>query len=269
MCRLLGYLGSPISLEQVLCQSEHSLIVQSYQPKEMKSGVVNADGFGIGWYHSERETEPFTYRSIAPIWNDVNLPSLSRYVESHCLLANVRSATAGIAVDLSNCQPFQYGQLLGMHNGLIKEFRHTLYRPICDRLSDTAYQWVKGSTDSEHMLALLIDELETSSTLTQALHRTLKTLTELSEKHQTPFSANFILSDGQQLVASRYADQIEAPSLYYLKNEASKDEPLKDNSVSNSVLIASEPLFEGNWESLPDRCLFTVHHDLTIDIQSI
>ncbi|MBW4538957.1 MAG: ergothioneine biosynthesis protein EgtC [Myxacorys chilensis ATA2-1-KO14] len=264
MCRLLGYLGSPISLEQVLCQPEHSLIVQSYQPKEMKSGVVNADGFGIGWYDAERETEPFTYKNVAPIWNDVNLSSLSRYVESHCLLANIRSATAGIAVDLSNCQPFQYGQILSMHNGLIKDFRHTLYRPICDRLSDAAYQWVKGSTDSEHMIALLIDELETSSTLTQALHHMLKGLTELGEKHQTPFSANFILSDGQQLVGSRYAYQLDSPSLYYLK-----DEPLKDNSVSNSVLIASEPLFEGNWESLPDRCLFTVHHDLTIDIQPV
>ncbi|MBW4419130.1 MAG: ergothioneine biosynthesis protein EgtC [Myxacorys californica WJT36-NPBG1] len=264
MCRLLGYLGSPISLEQVLSQPEHSLIVQSYQPKEMKSGVVNADGFGVGWYDSDRESESFTYKNTVPIWSDVNLPSLSRYVESHCLLANVRSATAGIAVDLSNCQPFQYGQILSMHNGLIKDFRHTLYRPICDRLSDAAYQWVKGSTDSEHMIALLIDELETSSTLIQALHHMLKVLTELGEKHQTPFSANFILSDGQQLVGSRYAYQLDSPSLYYLK-----DEPVKDHSVSNSVLIASEPLFEGNWESLPDRCLFTVHHDLTIDIQSV
>ncbi|MHC5729947.1 MAG: ergothioneine biosynthesis protein EgtC, partial [Nostoc sp.] len=42
MCRLLAYLGSPVSLEHLLYKPEHSLIVQSYQPREMTSGVVNA-----------------------------------------------------------------------------------------------------------------------------------------------------------------------------------------------------------------------------------
>ncbi|MEP0772297.1 class II glutamine amidotransferase, partial [Trichocoleus sp. ST-U1] len=49
MCRILGYLGSPILLDCLLSKPEHSLIVQSYEPREMTSGVVSADGFGIGW----------------------------------------------------------------------------------------------------------------------------------------------------------------------------------------------------------------------------
>ncbi len=56
MCRLLAYLGSPVSLEHLLYKPEHSLIVQSYQPCEMTSGVVNADGFGVGWYHIQKDT---------------------------------------------------------------------------------------------------------------------------------------------------------------------------------------------------------------------
>ncbi|NDJ17326.1 ergothioneine biosynthesis protein EgtC [Myxacorys almedinensis] len=264
MCRLLGYLGSPILLEDVLSKPDHSLIVQSYQPQEMTAGLLNADGFGVGWYHPDQETEPFTYKNTAPIWNDRNLPSLSRYVKSHCILANVRSATAGLAVDVSNCQPFQHSLILGVHNGFIQDFRQTLYRPIRDRLSDSVYQSIHGLTDSEHIFALLIDELQTSSTLTEALHQTLKILTELGETHQTSFSANIILSDGQQLVGSRYAHRGTVPTLYYLHPEASFS-----NLVSNSVLIASEPLFAGHWKSLPDRCLFTVHHDLTIDIKSL
>jgi glutamine amidotransferase len=260
MCRLLGYLGSPILLEQILSQPEHSLIVQSYQPREMTAGLVNADGFGVGWYHPERKTEPFTYKNTLPIWSDSNLPSLNRYVESHCVLASVRSATAGLAVDLSNCQPFQHSLLLGVHNGFIKNFRQTLYRPIRDRLTDIAYQSIDGLTDSEHIFALLVDEFQSSSTLTDALHQTLKILTELGETHQTQFSANIILSDGQQLVGSRYAHQIEdVPTLYWMQDES---------CFSNSVLIASEPLFEGNWKSFPERCIFTVNHDFTIDIQS-
>ena len=74
MCRLLAYLGYPVSLEDILYKPEHSLIVQSYQPREMTSGVVNADGFGVGWYDHEKKTNPFTYRNTLPVWNDLNLP---------------------------------------------------------------------------------------------------------------------------------------------------------------------------------------------------
>jgi ergothioneine biosynthesis protein EgtC len=256
MCRLLGYLGQPVLLDRLISEPEHSLIVQSYQPKEMNSGLVNADGFGVGWYHATRKTEAFTYRNTLPIWGDLNLQSLNRYIESGCVLANVRSATAGLATDLSNCQPFQAGSVLGMHNGFIKEFRQTLYRPMRDRLSDKTYQLIQGLTDSEHIFATVIDELETSGNLTDALHRTLKILIELGEAHQTPFSANLLFSDGEQLVASRYAQGVETPTLYYLQN-------------SESVLVASEPMFDGSWEALPDRCLLTVHHDLKLDITPI
>ncbi|WP_414514874.1 hypothetical protein [Nostoc sp. PCC 9305] len=79
MCRLLANLGSPISLEHLLYKPEHSLIVQSYQPREMISGVVNADGFGVGWYHNQKDTNPFIYKNTLPIWNDINLLIASRF----------------------------------------------------------------------------------------------------------------------------------------------------------------------------------------------
>lgn len=49
MCRLLAYLGKPILLEELILKPEHSLLVQSYQPKELEVALLNADGFGIGW----------------------------------------------------------------------------------------------------------------------------------------------------------------------------------------------------------------------------
>ncbi|NJK27847.1 MAG: class II glutamine amidotransferase, partial [Coleofasciculaceae cyanobacterium SM2_3_26] len=127
MCRILGYLGQPVVLKRLLYEPEHSLLVQSYQPKEMTSGVVNADGYGIGWYDPARGIDPFVYRHTLPIWGDANLPHLSRYIESGTILGCVRSATAGQPVDLSNCQPFQCDRWLGVHNGFIEQFRQTLY----------------------------------------------------------------------------------------------------------------------------------------------
>ncbi len=258
MCRLLGYLGQPIQLEKILTQPEHSLVVQSYQPQEMTAGLLNADGFGVGWYHSRQETQPFTYRNVLPIWNDINVPNLSRFIESGCMLANVRSATPGLAVDLSNCQPFQQNLILFVHNGYINQFRKTLYRPIRDRLSDVAYQTIQGLTDSEHIFALFTDILQTGATLTEALSETLRILTELAEQQNTFFSANIVVSDGKQLVASRYAYHSSIPTLYSLQNA-----PM----LPESVLIASEPLFDGQWVPFPDSCIVTVDHDLNFKTQ--
>jgi glutamine amidotransferase len=262
MCRLLGYLGSPVCLDRLIYQPDHSLIVQSYQPREMTAGLLNADGFGLGWYHPQRQTEPFTYKNTLPVWSDVNLPSLSRYIESGCVLANVRSATPGQAVDLSNCQPFQHHLILGIHNGFIDQFRQTLYRPLRDRLSDVAYRAIGGSTDSEHIFALLIHELVSSPELplAQALRHSLIILHDLAERSQVRVSANLIVSDGRQLVACRYAHRAEVPSLYWLRDNL---------TFPQAVLIASEPLFSGNWTAIPEYHLLTVDHDLTLQTDPI
>jgi glutamine amidotransferase len=262
MCRLLGYLGPPILLDYLLDKPEHSLIVQSYQPREMTSGVVNADGFGIGWYHAQRDTDPFIYKNILPIWSDSNLTNLSRYIESGCVLANVRSATTGQTLDLSNSQPFRHGRLLFTHNGAVQNFRQTLYRPIRDRLNDNIYQSIDGSTDSEHIFALLLNQLETDPdiTLEKALYTTLMTLTELAKFYQASVSANIIVSDGHRLVACRFAHGVQEPSLYWLRD---------DPAFPDAAIVASEPLFTGNWLACPEHSIMTVGEDLDIKIHQI
>lgn len=260
MCRLLGYLGPSIQLDRLLYKPEHSLIAQSYQPREMTAGLLNADGFGVGWYHPQRDTLPFTYRNILPIWNDINLANLSRYVESSCVIASVRSATPGLAVDLSNCPPFQQDLILVVHNGFIENFRQTLYRPIRDRLSDALYQTIHGTTDSEHIFALLIHEMQTNPgiSLEAALQITLSQLFEMGDRVQVAVGANLILSDGQRLVACRASNRSPAPSLYWLR-----DDPL----FPKAVVIASEPLFAGNWKDFPESSILSVGDDLDITIQ--
>jgi ergothioneine biosynthesis protein EgtC len=256
MCRLLGYLGGPILLDTLLYKPEHSLIVQSYEPRLMTSGVVNADGFGIGWYHPHLDTDPFTYKNVQPIWNDIN-----RYVESKCAIGYVRSATSGQALDLSNCQPFGNDRLLFVHNGFVQNFRQTLYRPIRDRLSDTVYQSINGTTDSEHIFGLFVNELTAGNlTLEAALQNCLKTLAELANLHQVEFSANIIISDGKQLVASRFASPKAPPSLYWVRD---------DLNFPEAVIIASEPLFAGNWHECPAQSIISTGVDSDIQIYPI
>lgn len=262
MCRLLAYLGSSVSLEALLYKPEHSLIVQSYQPREMLSGVVNADGFGVGWYDLQKDNEPFVYKNTLPIWNDINLPSLSRYVESSNVLAYIRSATAGQALDFSNSQPFQYKNLLFTHNGRIDKFKQTLHRPIRSQLNDEIYNWIGGSTDSEHIFAMILNKLQASpgKSLEQVLHASLIELKGLAESFETYALANLVISDGKRLIASRYATLSPAPTLYWVKD---------DPNFPKSVIIASEPLFTGDWNACPENSIMSVGEDCDIRIEQI
>lgn len=262
MCRLLGYLGPSISLKSLLLEPSHSLVVQSYAPKELAVATLNADGFGFGWYHATEALPPFTYRNILPIWNDPNLEPLCHYITTGCAVAYVRSATAGQGVDMSNCQPFQSESLLFTHNGFIKRFRETLYRPMREMMSDRAYTAINGTTDSEHIWGLFLTALTTSPdiSLEAALKTTLERLMKLAAEYDVQVAANVLLSDGKKLVGARLASHRPAPSLYWLKG---------DPQFPNAVLVASEPLFNGNWVSFQDCSLFTITSDCAIQFHPL
>ena len=262
MCRLLGYLGSSIQLDRILIKPEHSLIIQSYNPQEMTSGLLNADGFGLGWYDSNLNTLPYVYRNILPIWNDANLPPLARYIKTQCFLGYVRSATSNLSVDMINCQPFSYQKISFIHNGFIDNFRSTLYRPIRNQLSDYAYQRIEGTTDSEHIFALIVNELDADSSLSlkQALNNTIVNLATMAESNNIELSANIVITDGKELAACRYANRKQSPSLYYIKD---------DSHYDNAVIVASEPLFEGDWISFPEESIIGVGENLDINLSSI
>jgi ergothioneine biosynthesis protein EgtC len=240
MCRLVAYLGEPLRLKELILTPPHSLLVQGYAPQEMTAGLLNGDGFGLGWYDRRLRPQPFTYKNILPIWNDLNLPSLCDYITSGCLLGYVRSATPGLVVDYSNCQPFVQNHLSAVHNGRVEHFRQTLYRPLRSRLTDEDDLNIQGLTDSEHLFAWILHHYKRTGDLAQALCDSFMSLLDLVPDLDVTF--NFILSDGEQLIACRLAHGGTAPSLYYLQGHP--DYP--------GVVIASEPLFrDDRWVRCP------------------
>lgn len=249
MCRLIGYLGNSIRLDELLYKKEHSLCEQSSNSLELKNGVVCADGVGIGWY--DEAGKSFIYRNTIPLWNDPNLLELSQYVQANCTVGYARLAGIGESLDISNCQPFRSGKLLFVHNGEISSFQQTLYRPIRDSLSDSTYNLIKGMTDSEHIFALLVEMWQSSldSNLVSAISMTLQRLTDLAQKYDTSISANMIVSDGQAIAAVRYAYGTQAPSLYWY---------CEDKNQPNGVIVASEPLSQDNWTAFPEKSILLV-----------
>lgn len=271
MCRILGYVGPAISLDQLVLEPEHSMLVQSYKPKELDNAILNGDGFGLGWHGigNGSSADAFVYRNILPMWNDRSLPDLCRYIRAENFVVNLRSATNKMPVDLSNCQPFKWvnGQhsLLFVHNGFIENFFDTLQRPIRQKLCDAAYRSIQGLTDSEHMFALFVHHLETQPDIEpeEALRQTISLLADMANAANVRIAANIILSirhtDNQsanhRLISLRYDNQQIAPSLYWLK------EP---HNFPNSLLVSSEPLFQGNWQSHPQSKLISIDNALNM-----
>src|SRR6059058_204291 len=101
MCRWLAYSGTPILLEELLYNREHSLIDQSLHSR-MGVETTNGDGFGVGWYGVEAaglalpptrgSAIPVLFRGTGPAWNDVNLRELARSTSSGHFVAHIRAS---------------------------------------------------------------------------------------------------------------------------------------------------------------------------------
>jgi gamma-glutamyl hercynylcysteine S-oxide hydrolase len=116
MCRHLGWLGREVTLSSLVLDPPHSLRVQSYAPRRQKHGLMNADGWGVGFFDGE---VPRRWRSPAPLWGDVSLDSVAPALRSHCVVAAVRSATVGMPIEASATAPFTDGRWLLSHNGVV------------------------------------------------------------------------------------------------------------------------------------------------------
>src|SRR4051794_39329942 len=96
MCRVLAYLGEPVSLASILFDADSSLVRQSHSPR-MMAGLLNLAGFGmVAWDpRSARAEEPFVYRETRLPGFDHNLRHLAGKLEPTCVVAHVRGVTNG------------------------------------------------------------------------------------------------------------------------------------------------------------------------------
>jgi glutamine amidotransferase len=116
MCRHLGWLGEPQSIASLVLEPASGLLVQSYAPRRQKHGLMNADGWGVGFFDNGVVRR---WRSAAPLWGDTSFASVAPALRSNCVVAAVRSATIGMPIEPSASAPFTDGQWLLSHNGLV------------------------------------------------------------------------------------------------------------------------------------------------------
>jgi glutamine amidotransferase len=117
VCRHLAWLGAPRSVASLVLDPPCGLLHQSYAPRRQKRGVVNADGWGVGFVDGDATVR--RWRSARPLWGDASFASIAPVLSSGAVLAAVRSATVGMPLDESAAAPFTDGRWLLSHNGRV------------------------------------------------------------------------------------------------------------------------------------------------------
>ena len=282
MCRLLAYMGTPIIIDQLLYQPKNSLVNQSVNAKELEE-PLNGDGFGIGWYVPEVTLEPVTFVSVNPAWSNRNLRNLAPKIKTECFIAHIRAASVG-EVSESNCHPFQYKDLLMMHNGGVENFQK-IKREIRKPLSDEFYNWIKGQTDSEHIFAFLLNEIFKNGTdvtpekVMSAFEQTFRDLKMMMRDAGINDAAylNMLVTNGKFFVATRFiTDGSDEPltlyhsegGRYVVEDGISQMKAPKDDD--QAVMVVSEKLTDdSHWTLIPRNHFVVVDGELDVRIRAI
>jgi glutamine amidotransferase len=185
VCRHLAWLGAPRSLGDLLLQPPHGLLVQSYAPRRQRYGLMNADGWGVGFFSGARP-EPARWRSNRPLWGDASFASVAPVITSGAVLAAVRSATAGMPADETAAAPFQSGSWLLSHNGIV------------DRAVLGPHPAAESACDSALLAAHLFEF---------GPERVGEFVTGLA-KRDPGARLNLVLTDGRRILATRWGDTL-------------------------------------------------------------
>jgi glutamine amidotransferase len=221
MCRHLAWLGAPRSLGEFLLEPEHGLLRQSYAPRRQRHGTMNADGWGAGFYAGGR-AEPARWRSNRPLWSDASFASVAPVISAGCILAAVRSATAGMPGDETAAAPFLSGRWLLSHNGVVDRAvlgPHPAAESMCDAAQLAAHAFEFGPERVGEFVADV-------------------------GRRDPAARLNLLLTDGERILATRWKD-----TLSVLRTE-------------RGVAVASEPYDDDpRWADVPDFHLVDVTAD--------
>jgi gamma-glutamyl hercynylcysteine S-oxide hydrolase len=144
MCRHLGWLGREVSVSSLVLDPPHGLRTQSYAPRRQKHGLMNADGWGVGFFDA---STPRRWRSAAPMWGDASFDSVAPALRSSCVVAAVRSATVGMPIEAGATAPFTDGNWLLSHNGIVDRGvlpASALAESVCDSAILAALIFTRG-----------------------------------------------------------------------------------------------------------------------------
>lgn len=288
MCRLYGLQAThPTRAACELLDAQNALIRQSRQDQR---GLSNPHGWGMG-HVAEGETR--CYRQVKPASESPQYREEALRTEGTTILAHVRRATVG-EPDHANTHPFRHGPAMLIHNGHVPAFEAVRER-LLDQLSETRRRSIGGTTDSEHVLALLLhlrDEHPQAPLwqITRAAVERIQRWVREADPNATVQPAetdtqslshdelehvlglNLIWTDGTQLAGSRLNR-----TLWTLERSEPRACPIceaehaspPEGASYRAMALASERITEEDWSEVPDGSVFSISPAAQVRIEPI
>ncbi len=285
MCRLYGLQAThPTRSACELLDAQNAMIQQS---REDARGLSNPHGWGMG-----QVTDGTTscYRQVEPASESESYREEALKTEGTTVLAHVRRATVGDPSH-ANTHPFRHGPALLIHNGHVPAF--DAVRPhLLDRLSEERRRFIRGTTDSEHVLALLLqlrDERpdaplhKVTRIALQHIQSWVEAEAPDAKPHPTDvdtsslshdeleriLALNLLWTDGSTLAGSRLNR-----TLWTLERSHVRACPLcgenhaapPDGADYHATVLASERITDEDWTEVPNGSVFATAEDATLHL---
>jgi len=270
MCRWIVYFGNEVTVSDAIGTYGHGLVEVAnapvYAPGLSKEQLLdedkscnydeNGDGFGIGFYPSDKGLQfPAVLRDCKPIWHSNNLGPIAGGVKSSLVFGHVRKTCNYGSIAEQNCHPFRYGVYIFMHNGFVYKF-HKVRSLILELISEffdsvskdhDIEEEIQGTTDSEALFFLILAVIakkknsldftkptcttkELKNCMVEGINLVLKLVHDKLGEIGDGSSMNLALSDGTKVIVTRFRNsRIQPPSLYFTLRQ--KDAKKLRNSV--------------------------------------
>ena len=289
MCRLLGYLGSPVLLHELIVAPDNALIRQATDAQML--AMLNLAGYGLAaWDAHMAEPElPFLFHSTQVAVLDTNLRAVARKLRVGALVAHLRGvAHDGTAVvNQQSCHPFAMSgsPLVLAHNGDLHHFA-AMRVALLAHIKPAIAQRMTSLIDSAFLHALVLSQFDdpagpfTAEQIYAAIERALTVVRQVRQEHgiADSSSVNLMVSDGRSLVATRFTydfgrfDQpkmqgaVEFLSQWYTYGDEYRfadGEWKMIGTGGQSTLIASEPLTRdvSTWIEVPEYSALLVDRE--------
>jgi glutamine amidotransferase len=223
----------------------------------------NPDGTGLGVF--EADGTAVVYKQPMAAWQDRQFATEAHELTSTTFIAHVRYSSSA-ALELRNTHPFVQDNRIFAHNGVV-----TGLDVVEARLHELGFaDLVQGETDSERIFALITactrrNDGDIGAGIVDAVGWLAETV--------PIFAVNILLSTATDMWALRYPETHE---LYLLDRRDVDDRRLRMTSdritahsehltSDASVLFATEPMDDDEWQLLVPGELVHVDADLQID----
>lgn len=289
MCRLLGYLGAPVLLEELIVAPDNALIRQATDAQML--AMLNLAGYGLAaWDEAMAEPQlPLLFHSTQVAVLDANLRTLAKKLRVGALVAHLRGVAhdGSAVVNQQSCHPFALpgSPLVLAHNGDLHDFAAMRFE-LAQYIRPAVARRMTSLIDSAFLHALVLSQFEdpagpfTCDEIHRAVESALAIVRKVREDHgiADSSSVNLMVGDGRSLVATRFTydfgrfDQprmqgaVEFLSQWYTYGDDYRfadGEWKMIGAGGQSTLVASEPLTRdvSTWIEVPEYSALLVDRE--------